>query len=163
MLSCFSLVWFFAILWTVASQADSSVHGILQARIQGVGCHAFLLEIFPTQGSKLHLWCLLHWRAGSLPLLPSERPSCVVTEDLKGTVGDVCLFCPGTSIIWKSWGNDYLGFSILNMFCLKGTFALWVWLGGRWENLVDHTCLELCLCKTQLRCVCVRNSSDLTL
>ena len=62
-----------------------------------------------------------------------------------------------------SWGNDYLGFCILNVFCLKRTFALWIWLGGRWENLADHTCLELCLCKIQLGCVYVRNSNDLTL
>ena len=34
----------------------------------GVGCHALLQEIFPTQGSNAHLLCLLHWLAGSLPL-----------------------------------------------------------------------------------------------
>ena len=28
----------------------------------GVGCHALLQEIFPTQGSNHHLLCLLHWR-----------------------------------------------------------------------------------------------------
>ena len=31
----------------------------------GVGCHFFLLGIFLTQGSNLHL---LHWQANSLPL-----------------------------------------------------------------------------------------------
>ena len=34
----------------------------------GVGCHAFLQGIFPTQGLILCLLCLLHWQAGSLPL-----------------------------------------------------------------------------------------------
>ena len=34
----------------------------------GVGCHALLQDIFLTQGSNLHLLCLLHWPAGSLPL-----------------------------------------------------------------------------------------------
>ena len=29
-----------------------SVHGILQARITGVGCHSLLQGIFPTQGLK---------------------------------------------------------------------------------------------------------------
>ena len=36
----------------------------------GVGGHALLEGIFPTQGSNLHLLSLLHWQAGSLPLAP---------------------------------------------------------------------------------------------
>ena len=40
----------------------------------GVGCHALLLGIFPTQGLNLHLLCLLHWWAGSLPLPPPGKP-----------------------------------------------------------------------------------------
>ena len=40
----------------------------------GVGCHALLWEIFLTQGSGLHLLSLLHWRAGSLPLVPPGKP-----------------------------------------------------------------------------------------
>ena len=47
------------------SPQGSSVHGILQARIPGVGCHFLLQEIFLTQGSNPHL---LHWQADSLPL-----------------------------------------------------------------------------------------------
>ena len=31
----------------------------------GVGCHALLQGIFPTQGSNLCLPCLLHWQVGS--------------------------------------------------------------------------------------------------
>ena len=30
------------------SPPGSSVHGVLQAEITGVGCHAFLQEVFPT-------------------------------------------------------------------------------------------------------------------
>ena len=37
------------------SLPGSSVHGILQARILGVGCHALLQAIFPTQGLNLCL------------------------------------------------------------------------------------------------------------
>ena len=37
----------------------------------GVGCHALLQGIFPTQGSNS---CLLHWQAGSLPLAPPGKP-----------------------------------------------------------------------------------------
>ena len=36
----------------------------------GVGCHAFLQEIFLTQGSNPHLLRFLHWQVGSLPLAP---------------------------------------------------------------------------------------------
>ena len=35
----------------------------------GVACHALLQGIFPTQGLNLHFLCLLHWHAGSLPLV----------------------------------------------------------------------------------------------
>ena len=40
----------------------------------GVGGHALLQGIFPTWGSNLYLYCLLHWQAGSLPLEPPEKP-----------------------------------------------------------------------------------------
>ena len=35
---------------------------------------ATLQGIFPTQGSNSRLLCLLHWQAGSLPLVPPEKP-----------------------------------------------------------------------------------------
>ena len=38
----------------------------------GVGCHALLQGIFPTQGLNLRLSCLLGWQAGSLPLAQPE-------------------------------------------------------------------------------------------
>ena len=41
----------------------------------GVGCHALLQGIFPAQGQNLCLLSLLHWQAGSLPLVPPEKPS----------------------------------------------------------------------------------------
>ena len=37
------------------SPPGSSVHGIFQARVLGVGCHFLLQGIFPTWGSKLGL------------------------------------------------------------------------------------------------------------
>ena len=39
----------------------------------GVGCHALLQGVFPTQGSNLSLFHLLHWQVGSLPLEPSGK------------------------------------------------------------------------------------------
>ena len=50
------------------SPPGSSVHGIPQARILGVDCHALLQGIFLTQGSNPHL---LHWKVDSLPREPS--------------------------------------------------------------------------------------------
>ena len=41
----------------------------------GVGCHALLQEIFPTQGLNFHLLCLLCKQAGSLPLAPPGSPT----------------------------------------------------------------------------------------
>ena len=36
----------------------------------GKGCHFLFQGIFQTQGSNLHLFCLLRWHSGSLPLVP---------------------------------------------------------------------------------------------
>ena len=38
-----------------------------------MGCHFLLQGIFPTQGSNLHLLCLLHWQVGSLSLEPPGK------------------------------------------------------------------------------------------
>ena len=56
------------------SSPGSSVHGILQAKNTGVGCHALLQGIFPTQGWNLRPLCLLHWQTSSLSLAPSGKP-----------------------------------------------------------------------------------------
>ena len=52
-------------LWTVARQSMGFCPWDSPGKDTGVGCHALLQGIFPTQGSNLHL---LHWQAGSLPL-----------------------------------------------------------------------------------------------
>ena len=58
-------------------------HGLQLARLlcpwdfpgknTGVDCHFLLQGIFPSQGLKLHLLCLLHWQAGPLPLAPPGK------------------------------------------------------------------------------------------
>ena len=62
--------------WTAACQAPLSVGS--PGRNTGVGCLALLQGLFPTQGSTLHLLCLLCWRVlavvGSLPLAPPAKP-----------------------------------------------------------------------------------------
>ena len=53
------------------SPPGSFVHGDAPGKNAGGGCHALLQGIFPTQGSNPCLLCLLHWQAGSLPLVPN--------------------------------------------------------------------------------------------
>ena len=48
----------------------------------GVGCHALLQGIFLTQGLNLCLLCLLHWQAGSLPLVPPGKPYIVYVKSV---------------------------------------------------------------------------------
>ena len=55
-------------------------HGLWPARLlcpwdspgknTGVGCHALLQGVFPTQGSSPYLLSLLHWQVSSFPLAP---------------------------------------------------------------------------------------------
>ena len=40
----------------------------------GVGSHALLQGLFPTQRSNPHLLCLLHWQAASLLVAPPGKP-----------------------------------------------------------------------------------------
>ena len=57
----------------------------------GVGCHALLQGIFPTQGLNPSLSCFLCWRVDSLPLGPPGKPMETVQRCLKQ---------------WK-WGEKY--------------------------------------------------------
>ena len=64
------------------SLTGSSVHGILQARILEWVAMPFSqgLGIFPTQGLNLHLFCLLRWEVGSLPLAPPGHETIIHIE-----------------------------------------------------------------------------------
>ena len=64
--SRFSRVWLFVTPWAVAHQllCPSDVPG----KNAGVGHHALLQGIFPTQRSNPYLLHLLHWQASSLAL-----------------------------------------------------------------------------------------------
>ena len=61
------------------SPTDSFIQGIFQNT--GVGCHALLQGIFPTQGLNMCLLHLLHWEAGCLPLAPLRKPSMTIKTD----------------------------------------------------------------------------------
>ena len=51
----------------------------------GVTCRG----IFLAKGSKLHLLCLLHWQASSLPLTPCGKPGFNYHEQQKDKHKDV--------------------------------------------------------------------------
>ena len=50
-----------------------------------MGCHFLIQGIIPTQGSKPCLLSLLHWEAGSLPLVHLGSPISSLYEDVKET------------------------------------------------------------------------------
>ena len=76
MLSHCSSVWLFVTLWTVATRLlclwDSP------DKNTGVGCHAFLQEIFLTYKLNPCFLHLLHWQAGSLHTEPLRKPFFIV-------------------------------------------------------------------------------------
>ena len=55
----------------------SSVHRDCPGKNTGVGCHALIQVIFPTQGSNLHL---PHWQVGSLLLETPGKPRWNITS-----------------------------------------------------------------------------------
>ena len=57
------------------SPPGSSCLWVSPGKNTGVGCHALLQGIFPTQILNSGLLCLLHWQADSLPLASLGKPS----------------------------------------------------------------------------------------
>ena len=68
-----SHIWLFATLWTVAHQAPLSMGFSRQEYWSGLPCPP--PGDFPNTGWNPHLFCLLHWQSGSLPLAPPGKPS----------------------------------------------------------------------------------------
>ena len=60
----------------------SSVHGILQARILEWVAVSLFQGIFLTQGSNLHLLCLLPWQVDSLPLCHLRNLFCYIFDTI---------------------------------------------------------------------------------
>ena len=58
----------------------SSVHGDSPGKGTGVGCHALLQGIFPTQGLNPCLLCLLHWQEVLYHLCHLGWPCCLSKE-----------------------------------------------------------------------------------
>ena len=61
-----------AMLWSIARQAPLSMGFFRQEYWSGLPRP--LQGIFLTQGSNPGFLCLLHWQAGSFPLLPPGKP-----------------------------------------------------------------------------------------
>ena len=91
------------------SSPGSFVHGILQERILGWGCHSLLQGIFPTQGSNpgfLHCrWILYHLSYQGSPTNPNQHWQQIQSVDfyfVGSSWGDqACLLSPG-------YGGDLL-------------------------------------------------------
>ena len=60
--------------WVVARQAPLSRQS--PGKNTGVCCHSLLQGSLLTHGLNLLFLPLLHWQAGSLPLVPSGKPDC---------------------------------------------------------------------------------------
>ena len=59
---------------TDCSPPGSSAHGDSPGKKTGVGCHALLQGVLPTQGPTPHLSRLLRWQTGPLPPAPPGKP-----------------------------------------------------------------------------------------
>ena len=85
----------------------------------GVCCHALLQQIFLTQGLNLWLLRLLHWRVGSLPLVPPGKPKFVnESKALQCLIhlGCILLFCPiSCSSVFCWWGHLFMYSFILQI------------------------------------------------
>ena len=92
------------------SLPGSSVHGILQTRILEWVAISSSRGSFQPRDSNLHLLCLLHWQAGSLPLVPGGKPmklyACMRAKSLQSwpTVCEVLWVCPNS--IWPESLRD---------------------------------------------------------
>ena len=60
---------------TLCDPMDSLCPWYSPGKNTGVGCHFLLQGIFLTQGLNPRLLHLLHWQAGSLPLVPPGKPN----------------------------------------------------------------------------------------
>ena len=68
----------------------------------GMGCHALLQKIFPTQGSNL---CLLHWQVDSLPLSHQGSPPEIQRAKNWACPPPFTILLNNTTICAKNLGN----------------------------------------------------------
>ena len=125
-LSCFSHVWLFATLWTVARQAPLFMGFSRQEYWSGLP--------FPPPGNLLnqesnpYLLHLLHWQVGSLPLAPAGKPqywNLIHTRRNRVTVKALLIFFQRKVV------------SLV-------TVVRWTWtpIATDWENLGKTLCIS---------------------
>ena len=88
----------------------------------GMGCYFLLQGIFPTQGSKRHLLCLLHWQADSLPLSHLGSPSLKSTW-LQILGSEILAFWGWWSWCFSGWHSVFESESVPRS--LRLTWLLW--------------------------------------
>ena len=86
------------------SPPGSSVHGILRARTLEWVAISFSRGS-SHRGSNLRLLCLLHWQAGSLPLVP-PRTTIIITK-VETTYDDKFSSCLSWDVLMSLWGDRY--------------------------------------------------------
>ena len=108
----------------------------------GVGSLFLLQGIFPTQGSNLGRWCLLHWQVDSLPLAPPGKPRNWANIDatphkglidgftsrrLPNSSNTICIRGAKklTRYKWRRQGGNTHVF-ILRMLCISGMMETWI-------------------------------------
>ena len=122
------------------SLPGSSVHGNSPGKNTGVGCHALLQGIFPTQGSNL---CLLPaspaWPGRFFTTESPEKP--IVTliwglflfgkplEEVESLIIQTCLKCLMGSDFWGGWVHTALAWA-------SGMTAFSTWLGYEHAELI---------------------------
>ena len=90
----------------------SFVHGDSWGKNTGVDSHVLLQGIFPTQGSNLHLLCLLFWQADALPLRHLANTPSYICGILATCVLQITL-----KFIFR-----FLVFSMLSLLCSQDFF-----------------------------------------
>ena len=72
----------------------------------GMGCHAFLQGIFPTQESNQCLLRLLHWQASSLPLVPpGNRPPRHTLKKKACWEEETLVMVLTAMALWRPWAE----------------------------------------------------------
>ena len=99
-LSCFSGVQVFVTPWTIVPQTPLFIDS--PGKNTGVGCSALLQGIFSTQKSNPHLFHLLHWRVGSLPLAPWAHNTALILQMRKQTLQSWTMY----SRTHSDWGLE---------------------------------------------------------
>ena len=121
-------------LWNAmdCSLPDSYLHGILQAIILGWVAMPSTRESSPPRDWTCISYVYLHWQAGSLPLVPPRKPSCLLhhKEKIHSPFISFTYICPSSKFMSNStypWKLPVL-WEIIKK-CLFGNFM--------WNNTTD--------------------------